>query len=65
MRIKGERTIFGEEINTPAQFIEDLCDRLNGVFNQVLEFGDETLQVGMLIGFLRGLIERVNRVCER
>jgi hypothetical protein len=65
MKLKGEKTVFGKDIKTPEHFIEDLCDRLNGVFNQVLEFEDETLQVGMLMGFLRGLIDRVNRVCER
>jgi hypothetical protein len=65
MKIKGEKTVFGQDIKTPEQFIEDLCDRLNGVFNQVQEFEDETIQIGMLMGFLRGLINRVNRVCER
>ena len=55
MKLKGEKTVFGKAIKTPEQFIEDLCDRLNGVFTQVQGFEDETVQVGMLMGFLRGL----------
>ena len=35
MKIKGEKTILGNDIKTPEQFIEDLCDRINGRFNKI------------------------------
>jgi hypothetical protein len=65
MRIDGEKTIFGEDIKSPEQFIEDICDRVNGVFGKVEEFEDERMQLGILFGFLNGLAGRLNRVCER
>lgn len=64
-KIKGEKTILGQDIKTPEQFIEDICDRINGVFGKIQEFEDEKLQLGILLGFLNGLAERLNRVCER
>jgi len=39
--------------------------RINGVFGKIEEFDDETIQIGMLIGFMNGLAGRLNRVCER
>lgn len=65
MKIKGEKTILGKDIKTPEQFIEDICDRINGVFSKTQEFEDEQILVGMLMGFLNGLSVRLNRVCER
>lgn len=65
MKIKGEKTILGQDIKTPEQFIEDICDRINGVFGKIQEFEDENIQLGVLLGFLDGLSERLNRVCER
>lgn len=65
MKIKGEKTILGQDIKTPEQFIEDICDRINGFFGKIQEFEDENIQLGVLLGFLDGLSERLNRVCER
>ena len=65
MRFEGEKTIFGEDIKTPERFIEDICDRVNGVFGKVEEFEVEPMQLGILLGFLNGLAGRINRVCER
>ena len=65
MKIKEEKTILGHDIKTPEQFIEDICDRINGVFGKLQEFEDEMIQLGILIGFLNGLYARLNRVCER
>ena len=65
MRIEGEKTIFGKDIKSLEQFIEDICDRVNGVFGKVEDFEDERMQLGMLLGFVNGLAGRLNRVCER
>ncbi len=65
MKINGEKTILGIDIKTAEQFIEDVCDRINGVFEKLEEFEDETMQLGILIGFMNGLAGRLNRVCER
>ncbi|MFX1464709.1 MAG: hypothetical protein ACFFBF_16955 [Promethearchaeota archaeon] len=35
MKINGEETFFGEDIKTPEQFIEDLYDRVNMVYEIV------------------------------
>jgi len=29
LKIKGEETFFGERIDIPEEFIEDLCERVN------------------------------------
>ncbi len=65
MKINGEKTILGKDIKTVEQFIEDVCDRINGVFGKIEEFDDETIQFGILLGFINGLAGRLNRVCER
>lgn len=74
MIIKGEKTLFGKEINTPEEFIEDLFDRMNRILNLALEetLGDEVLnekntevQLIYLFGAITGLATRLNRVCER
>ena len=65
MNIKREKSIMGQNIKTPEQFIEDLCDRINGVFSKTQEFEEEKILLGMLMGFLNGLSVRLNRVCER
>ena len=74
MITKGEKTLFGKEIKTPEEFIEDLCDRLNNILNLAMEenLGDQVLeqknmevQVSYLLGAIMGLANRLNRVCER
>lgn len=74
MKIKGEKTLFGKEIKTPEEFIEDLCDRIARVYNLAMEenLGDEVLeekstetQLSYILGALNGLANRLNRVCER
>jgi len=74
MIIKGEKTLFGKEIKTPEEFIEDLCDRITRIYNLAMEenLGDEVLdkkntevQLSYLQGALGGLANRLNRVCVR
>ena len=62
MKIKGEKTLFGNEIKTPEEFIEDLCIRLNNIWNLVRE---KNLGEIYLKGALAGLANRLNRVCEK
>ncbi|MFX1313452.1 MAG: hypothetical protein ACFFHD_12675 [Promethearchaeota archaeon] len=64
MKIKGEETFFGEKINTPEEFIEDLCERINTVYSTVMEEEGKMHQLAYLIGFLTALKGRLNRVCE-
>lgn len=68
-----EKTLFGKEIKSPEEFIEDLCDRMNNILNLALEenLGDEVLnekntevQLSYLMGAITGLATRLNRVCE-
>ncbi len=65
MKIKGEKTITGNNIKTPEHFIEDLSDRINGVIEKIMDFEDEKIQLGMLMGFLNGFAGRLNRVCRK
>ena len=65
LKIKGEETISGEIIETPEQFIEDLCDKINTVHNTVMDEDNKEIQLAYLIGFLKGFTGRLNRVCER
>jgi hypothetical protein len=65
MKIKGEKTIMGKTIRSPEHFIEDLSDRINGITTKIVEIENEKMQLGMLLGFLKGFAGRLNRVCER
>lgn len=64
LKIKGEKTFFGEKINIPEEFIEDLCERINIIYRTVMEEDDKMHQLLYLIGFLTALKGRLNRVCE-
>ena len=64
LRLDGEETFFGESIDTPEEFVEDLCDRINTVYSTVIEEDDKINQLSYLIGFLTALKGRLNRVCE-
>ncbi len=65
MNIKGEKSILGQDIMTPEQFIEDICDRIKGILGKIQNFEDNKVQLSVLFGFLNGLTQRLNRVCER
>ena len=64
MKIKGERTYNNEEINTPEQFIEDLCNRINGFTSKIPNIHEPEMELMMLKGFIEGISNRLNRVCE-
>ena len=65
MKIINEKTFWGEDISTPEEFIEDICNRLNTVYNTVMEEDDKMSQLAYLIGAITGITGRLNRVCER
>ena len=64
LRLDGEENFFGENIDTPEEFVEDLCERVNTVYSTVIEDDDKIDQLAYLIGFLIALKGRLNRVCE-
>ena len=64
MRLDGEKTFFGENIDTPEDFIEDFCDRVNTVYSTAMDKEDKMQQLAYLIGFITALKGRLNRVCE-
>ena len=64
LRLDGEETFFGESIDTPEGFVEDLCDRVNKVYSTVIEEDDKMNQLAYIISFLIALKGRLNRVCE-
>ena len=41
LKVKGEETVWGELIQTPEHFIEDICNRINNVYETALEEEDE------------------------
>ena len=65
LKIKGEETFIGESIETPEKFIEDLCERVNTVYNTEMDEDDKINQLAYLIGFLAALKGRLNRVCDK
>ncbi len=65
MIIKGEKTITGEPIKKAEDFIEDLCDRINGFIPKLDQMDGPQMQLMMCRGFLDGFTSRLNRVCER
>ncbi|MFW9969006.1 MAG: hypothetical protein ACFFDF_02320 [Candidatus Odinarchaeota archaeon] len=60
-----EKNFWGEDIKTPEEIIEDLCDRLNTVYNTVMEEEDKMQQLAYLIGAITGITGRLSRVCGR
>ena len=64
LRLDGEETFFGENIDTPEEFIEDLCERVNTIYSTAMDEDDKMNQLAYIIGFITALKERLNRVCE-
>ena len=44
MRLDGEETFFGESIETPEEFVEDLCERVNTVYSTAMDDDDKMQQ---------------------
>ena len=64
LRLDGEETFFGESIDTPEEFIEDLCERVNIAYSTMLEEDDKMNQLAFITTFLIAFKGRLNRVCE-
>jgi hypothetical protein len=64
LRLDGEETFFGENIDTPEEFVEDLCDRVNIVYSTAMDEDDKMNQLAYIISFLIPLKGRLNRVYE-
>ena len=64
LRLDGEETFFGENIDTTEEFVEDLCERVNTVYSSAMDEEEKMQQLSYLIGFLTALKGRLNRVCE-
>jgi len=47
LRLDGEETFFGESIDTPEEFVEDLCDRINTVYSTAMDEEDKMNQLAI------------------
>ncbi len=65
MKVKGERTLWGHDIDTTHDFIEDLCQRISSFYNKVRDEKNRGMQLSMLMGFFGELKHRLKRVCEK
>ena len=65
LNVKGEETFFGEIIETPEEFIEDLCERVNTVYSTAMDEDDKMNQLAFITTFLIAFKGRLNRVCEK
>ncbi|NVM19909.1 MAG: hypothetical protein HWN80_19570 [Candidatus Lokiarchaeota archaeon] len=64
MKLIEEESFHGEIIETPEQFIEDLCERVNIAYNTMMEEEDRMNQLAFITTFLIAFKGRLNRVCE-
>jgi len=64
LKLKEEESFHGEIIETPEEFIEDLCERVNIAYNTIMEEEDKMNQLAYITTFLIALKGRLNRVCE-
>ena len=64
LRLDGEETFFGESIDTPEEFVEDLCDRVNTVYSTAMDEDDKMNRLAYITTFLIAFKGRLNRVCE-
>ena len=64
LKIKEEESFHGEIIETPEEFIEDLCERVNIAYSTMMEEEDKMNQLAFITTFLIAFKGRLNRVCE-
>ncbi len=65
LKLNEEESFHGESIETPEEFIEDLCERINSVYSTARDEENKMNQLAYLIGFLTALKGRLNRVSEK
>jgi len=64
LKLKEEESFHGEIIETPEEFIKDLCERVNIACNTIMEEDDKMNQLAYITTFLIAFKGRLNRVCE-
>ena len=63
MNVDGEESLLGKPIRSAREFIEDLCERINGFLEKLGQVREPQMQFMMFRGFLDGISRRLNRVC--
>jgi hypothetical protein len=64
LKLIEEESFHGEIIESPEQFIEDLCERVNIAYSTMMEEDDKMNQLAFITTFLIAFKGRLNRVCE-
>ena len=64
LKLIEEESFHGEIIETPEEFIEDLCERVNIAYSTMMEEDDKMNQLAFITTFLIVFNGRLNRVCE-
>lgn len=64
LKLHEEESFHGEIIETPEEFIEDLCERVNTVYSSEMDEDEKMIQLSYLIGLITTLKGSLNRVCE-
>ncbi len=65
LKLIEEESFHGEIIETPEEFIEDLCERVNITYSTMMEDDDKMNQLDFITTFLIAFKGRLNRVCEK
>ena len=65
LKLKEEETFHGEIIETPEEFVEDLCERVNIAYSTMIEEDGKMNQLTLITTFLIAFKGRLNRVCEK
>ncbi|GAG70919.1 unnamed protein product [marine sediment metagenome] len=65
LKLKEEESFHGEIIETPEEFIEDLCERVNIAYSTMMEEEDKMNQLAFITTFLIAFKGRLNRVSEK
>ena len=64
LKLIEEESFHGEIIETPEEFIEDICERVNIAYSTMMEEDDKMNQLAFITTFLIAFKGRLNRVCE-
>ena len=65
LKLNEEESFHGEIIETPEEFIEDLCERVNIAYSTMGEEDDKMNQLALITTFLIAFNGRMNRFCEK
>jgi len=64
LKLIEEESFHREIIETPEEFIEDLCERVNVAYSTMMEEDNKMNQLAFITTFLIAFKGRLNRVCE-